>query len=78
MEGKELAPKIIVVKFEEISLKFEKVRDNIKFIKVRKSSRCTFNHNYYQKTPSYMGLGLCNLRKTTEINKSEFACYCRN
>ena len=28
---------------------------------------CTFNHNYYQKTLSYMGLGLCNLKKTTEI-----------
>jgi len=60
----------IVVKFEEINLsskKFNKVPDKLKFVKVRKSSRCKFDHNYYRMTLSCMGLDLCNLKKTTEI-----------
>jgi len=43
---------IIVVKFEEINLKFEKVQDIIKFEKVRKSSRSTCNNDCYRKTLS--------------------------
>ena len=56
---------IIVVKFEDVKLKFEKVR---------KSSRCTFNHNYYQKTLSYMGLGLCNLNKKLSYRRGTARC----
>jgi len=56
--------KAIVLKFKEINLKFEKVQDK----KVSKSSRCTFNHSYYQKTLSYKGLGLCNLKHNRNQN----------
>ena len=40
--------RIIVVKFEEINLKFKKfvkVREVVKFQKVKKSSRSTFTHS---------------------------------
>jgi len=42
----------IVVKFEEINLKFEKVRKSSRYNKVRKSSRSTCNHDCYRNTLS--------------------------
>jgi len=41
---------IIVVKFEEINLKFGKVRKSSRYSKVRKSSRSACNHDCYRKS----------------------------
>jgi len=54
---------LIVVKFEEINLKFkkfEKVQDVIKFEKVFLSSRSTLNHNCYRKTLSIVNITMLN------------------
>jgi len=47
---------IIVVKFEEINLKFKKVRKSSRYNKVRKSSRSTCNHDCYRKTLSSLNI----------------------
>jgi len=48
----------IVVKFEEINLKFKKVRKSSRCNKIRKSLRSTFSHNRYRKT---LSTGILNI-----------------